>query len=133
MVKCSYQRVKKKVLCVSDVNKQILIKSRVQNTPKIGEVESSENFETYGRPYSAVKTLRGTQRFDSINIDEKATHLFYIYWADKYENLEVNNYFIEYKDKYYDILEIDVHNENREFLIIQATERGDKTLEASQA
>ena len=135
MAICRPKRFPKDKICTADLRHKVFIKLRQQRATKLGEQEAEEVFTTIASPFAAITTLRGTQRFNGINIDDRATHLFNFRYSSFLNDLDVEhgNHFIEFKNKNYRILEITNQNENNLILFFQTTERGDEDLKASDA
>lgn len=93
-----------------------------------------EVFTEIGTPQAIVKTLKnGSTLFDSVQIVDGATHFFCILYDAIYSSVEFQNSFIDLKTKRYKVLAVTNIDEKDEVLVIQATERGDSSLEATQA
>lgn len=141
MGSCKRIKFEKTKVCFGDYRHPIIIASRDISAPEIGTMVASEVFEQIAAPFAAVKTMgnvgtsgaSGVQRFGKININPKATHLFFTMYADLYANVELNNNFILFDCRYFKILSIDDLNEDKLTLMYQCTERGIVTNEASNA
>jgi hypothetical protein len=133
MTICNKKRFKKTQLCRGDLRHRIQIVSRALQPANYNQTEPQELITVLYTVSAGIETLRGTSKFDGVNIDQKATHLFYIIYSSRYENLEHGNNFVKHRGKLYRLLNTTEFNEDRQFFILQCTERGDETLEANQA
>lgn len=133
MAKCTYKRFDKIKICRGDLRHKITILQREQGGIGYNELEATENFSTVQTPWAAVRTVRGTTRFKGININERATHLFYIAYTPSLDALEHGNNFIAYKDRMYRILDITNQDEDNQFIFFQCVERGQDDLRAAEA
>lgn len=95
--------------------------------------EPQEVFTEIGTPLAIVKTLNdGSKLFDQVQIVDGATHIFCILYDLTYAQVEYQNSFIDLKNKRYKVLAVTNKDEKDLLLIIQATQRGDSTLEATE-
>lgn len=140
MSTCKRLKVDKNKICFGDYRHVIELLSRDIKAPSIGEKQAEEVFVNIDTPYAAVKTFgggnvgsRGIRRFNGINIDPKATHLFFVPFTDLYAAIETENNFILFSGKHYSILSVDDINEDNLTIMYQCTERGTATKEASKA
>jgi hypothetical protein len=129
---CKRQNFGKKTINTHNFNQPISLVERVQGELSPGSIEPSENFTELFKLYSKVLTLAGVSRFSGINIDKRATHFFMTPFFSALENLDSNNIFINYKDKNYRVLGDTNKDEDDYYVVFQATERGDDSLEASE-
>ncbi|MCP4489032.1 MAG: head-tail adaptor protein [Gammaproteobacteria bacterium] len=133
MPKCVKLRKTRRSLCSGDLNLLIEIQTREFLPPAPGSNIGQEVFTTLKRVWSFAMTVKGTSRFSQVNIHDSATHLWYVRYDPDIEFIEVNNNFILYDDRRFDIIEVTNDGEDRNILIIQASETGDSTKEASDA
>jgi head-tail adaptor len=131
---CSVKRIKHTRICAADLREQIDIVRRVLTGITPGDLGASPvEFEPVasGR-WAGIETVQGTSRFSGVNINPKATHLFYIrYDPDLSIQIESGNNFVRFEGRNMRVLEVTLFNEQKEFTIIQCTERGEGA--ASQA
>lgn len=137
MAICKTKRFKKTRLCTADLRHWIQLVLREQQPNDLNQTEMTETFTNLYTIFAAVETVSGTMRFNSIGIDEKTTHFFYIRYSvfsnNFLDKIEKGNHFIRYNNKYYQILRAENQNEDGLIIVIQAVERGDESKEASQA
>ncbi len=135
MAKCVNTRIALKRLCTEDLRHTITICKREQEPVKAGETGvNTELFTALMKKVPAgIKSLRGVPNWQKVNIDEAATHLFFIKWTRGIEKLNIDlNKFISRGGKYYRVLKTHNQDEDNQYIIIEATERGDKELNAAK-
>lgn len=134
MPSCKLKKIFKKKLCRGDLRSVMKIVSRALAPSKLDEIGGEEIFtDVITGIQCGIETTAGNSRFDKINVNKKATHLFYVYHSTIYDEIEVDNNMIEYLGEYYKILEITNSNETNQYIFFQCTFRGDKTLGAATA
>ena len=121
--------IKSPYICIGSLNKKIKLKDRDIVTPNNDEMQYDEKFVDDSEVWSMVKTTNGIEIFDGTNTLGVATHIFYIRY---YEGL-TSEYFIEYNNKNYRILQIENLEEDDEYLKISCTLRGDISLDTNLA
>lgn len=129
---CNKFRSKSRKLCSGDLKDLIEIQQRVLKPPQPGQMSGTEIFTTIKSVWAFANTVRGTSRFASVNIDENATHLWYIRY-DPDLDIETKNNFILYESRRFSIIDVTNDDENDNFLIIQTRETGDDDKEAASA
>jgi len=131
------KRIKKTKLCIGDKTHLVNIQTRGLGASDLDDTQPKETFTTVRSQWCAIETVgfpnSGVARFDGINIEEGATHLFWTDYDVTFPDVENRNHFVSYDGKYYKILRVDNLNERNESLAIQTTERGATTLGASEA
>ena len=134
MASCKRKRIYKNKICRGDLREIMKIVSRSLAPSTLDKIGGEETFEdVIAGIQCGIETTAGNSRFDKININKKATHLFYVYHSTIYDEIEPNNNMIEYLGEYYKILEITNDNETDQYIFFQCSFRGDKTLEAATA
>lgn len=129
---CAKKKIKETKLCIGDLNSLIQIQER--RLPQITDVEDSEPsfiFTTILSTWSAVETVRGTSRFSNVNIEGLTTHLFWIRYNPNLSIPENGNTFVLFKSRYFRIIRVTNSNEQDEWLMIEASDRGDAIEQAS--
>lgn len=114
------------------------VQQRSLETSSFATSEPTLTFTSIDNPLAIIKTIgsiesNGSKLFSSISIDENATHIFCVLYTATLSAVERDNYFIVFNGKNYRILAVTNINERDSVLAFQATERGDSTLEASEA
>lgn len=132
MVICKKKRFTRIELCASDLRHKIAIQTRSLGGVSFGQTSPGETFATVFSPWAAIETINGFKKFAGINIDERATDVFYIRFSSAVAALEVGNHFILFDDKRFRILEVTDLNRDKRTLAIQCTDRGEKGLDASE-
>lgn len=97
-----------------------------------------ETFTEIATPLAIVKTLTtnftaASKLFGSVSIDPNTTHVFCVLYTAPLSAVETQNYFIDLNSKRYKVLAVTNIDEKDEVLAFQATQRGDSSLEATQA
>lgn len=133
MARCTIKNLGTVKLCSGDLNHWISIQERVLTPPALGESTPIETFTEIKPVWAGVQTTRGTRRFYGINIESNATHLFIIRYNPELPLLDGDNYFINYKNRYFRILRVTDNDEEEYFSILQCVERGQDDKTASTA
>ena len=125
-------------ICAGDLNKQISVLRRTLQPPRMGLSASESTFETIETPWSKIVTVRGSRRYNGVNIDKSTTHLFECRYQPELMMLDGDGeIFISLENvnitNYYKVLEITNVDEQNVKLIFQCTNRGDSEKEGSNA
>jgi len=126
MAKC--KTIEKDVIsvCIGDLNKKVVIKSRVLTPSSTGSVDYTEVFTTVATVWALVKTsVKGNEVFDGTHLmvdKDIFTHEVYI----RYRSGITQENWIEYNSEHYNILDITNINEDNTFLKIRCIVRGPK-------
>lgn len=132
MAQCEYKRFKRFKLCADDLTSLITLQTRELTPGRPGEL-ASEEFTTIKQVWAAAKTVDGVARFSGVNIDDDATDLFYVRFDTDLKDLEEGNNFVNFDGDNFRILKVTNADRQKLFLIIQCSDRGDDTKEASEA
>jgi hypothetical protein len=130
---CNIKRIKPTKLCTGDLKFLVAIQTITLEGSDFGSSEPSLAFLTVRSQWCAIETVEGVSRFAKINIEDGATHLFWCEWDSSFPDIEKNNHFILHDLKRYTVLRVNNINERNETLVIQTTERGKATEEATEA
>lgn len=135
MAVCKRIRNVRNKVCSGDLDTPISLQRRELLPPAPGELEGRESFTDIISPlWSFARTVSGVSRFSRVNINENATHLWYVrYDPAILTELETGNNFISYNNRLFRILEVTNDNETDATLIIQTRETGDDDKDASDA
>lgn len=133
MVVCKSRRIPLTKVCAGDLTDPIQIVRRDLTPPALGQGKPSETFSVISSPWAGVETVRGTRRFFGINIEKSATHLFIIRYNPELPLLDSDNYFVNFKARYFRIVRVTNNDEEDWFMILQCAERGEDNKEASEA
>lgn len=133
MGSCNRKSFKRNKICIKDFDKRIDIVSRTLLPVKPGESNPRVDFPVLKSVWSALMTVEGTRRFQGVAIDDRTTHLWHVRYDPDVLGLETNNHFVRFEARLFKILRVNHDNEDREFLIIQSTERGDDVRDAADA
>ena len=80
-MQCQPIRMKHRRLCAGDLDRKITIKSRTLSTP-LGDVDFEQVFESTKSVWSAVVTVKGRVMFGATQMENPATHIFYVRWIN---------------------------------------------------
>lgn len=120
MPKCQPIRRRNRNICIGDMRDKIALQSRTIVAPSAGGSDMTESFVTTKTVWSLVETRQGVEIFDGTNMLGVATHYFYI----RYSAGLTAETWIQFKSKYYDILDIQNLEERDEFILLRCNERG---------
>lgn len=133
MGKCKIKNLDRVKLCSGDLSNRISIEERQLTPPVLGESSPIETFIVIKSVWAGVQTVRGTRRFYGVNIENAATHLFFIRNNPELPLLDGDNYFVLFKNRYFRILRVTDNDEEEYFTILQCVERGEESKTASTA
>lgn len=135
MSECTYKRTKRIKICTGDLIEYIGIYERSLQPTTIGQLITEEQFTLTKNIWSAIETVKGTRRFNQVDIDSKATHLFIARFDQDFTllNYDSDNYFINFNERYFRIISVKNNNEQDFFSVFQTIERGSDTKEATRA
>jgi SPP1 family predicted phage head-tail adaptor len=108
MAKCKPITREIPIICIGDLNRKIIIKTRVLTPPSTNSTDYTEVFTTVATVWAMIKTsgLKGRSEFDGTQMSAmdriSNTHEMYI----RYRSGITQEHFIEYNSEYYDILEV---------------------------
>lgn len=111
-------------VCTGDLSKRIQLKIRKIQTPFGNSVDFNEDFSDLKTVWAMVETSPGEVVFDGTNTTTSVTHKFYIRYIP---NVTFENWIL-YKDKYYDIINLENLNEANEFYLLRTNLRGASDL-----
>ena len=131
---CVNKKVKKTALCSGDMDKLISIVQRVISPPLIGSINPVTTFTSILDPWAMVETVDTfSRRFSGINIENRPTHIFSIFYDDTIWTLDSDNNFIKFDDRLFRIIRAADLNELKVTIQMLCTERGVDSLEGSKA
>lgn len=127
MVQCKRIPGVRRQICVGDLDRQIIVQTRAIGSPSGSSVDYSEGFTDLITVWAMIRTTRGSQLFDGVEISNPFTHLFYIRFISgvTFEN------WVEFADEKYDIVDTEILDERNEFTVLRCTKRGDKDKDAN--
>lgn len=120
MANCSPIKTKPFRVCIGDLKDRIVINSRSITSPLGSGVDFGESFIDPVTTYAMIETAIGETIFDATNTEKIVTHHFYIRFL---RNLTAEGWIL-FKEKYYDILNVENMNEEDRFMLIRACVRG---------
>jgi len=120
MPKCQRVQRKNRAVCIGDMRDKIILQSRSITAPSANGSDMTESFVTTKTVWSLVETRQGIEIFDGTNLIGVATHYFYI----RYVSGLTAETWIQFKSKYYDILDVQNLEERNEFMLLRCSERG---------
>jgi SPP1 family predicted phage head-tail adaptor len=119
-------------ICIGDLNRKINIYTRKIKAPNFLNtqgVEFTEQFDLVITTWSAIQPTKAINVFAGLNTDLKdKTHDIYIRYRDDINSSQ----FIQFRDKYYDILKVENLDENKRFLKLECKQTGQDDLLGSQ-
>lgn len=135
MSECSVnrKRIKKTLVCVGDRESLVTIQTRELDSSDVDSSQPVYTFATVRQQWCGIETLEGVPKFAKINIEDGATHLFWTDYDAGLSALENRNTYILHDSKRYKVLKVTNVNEKNETLVIQTTERGATSEEATKA
>ena len=114
-----------KKICISDLNKRADIVKRILQGAKIGEKKPSINFSLVFPAFFKVDTVRGTRRFNGVNIEKNTTHIFTTRFDPSIVDIDDDGeHFMLMDDKYYKILRSHNVDESNFWMMYECTNRG---------
>lgn len=137
MVECVAKKVKKVKLCSGDMNDIIDIVRRSIEAPKVGTSSPQTTFTSIAKPWAITETIdlsgSNAKRFEKVNINDRPTHKWLIYYDADLWPLDSENNFIIFDSRRFRIISATDLNEMKETIEILCTERGVDSLEATEA
>ena len=140
MAKCNCatkKRIKPTKLCAGDLRELVDIQLRQLDESGFDSHQPVETFTSVRTQWCAIETIGfpnlGVARFDGINIEDGATHIFWCMWDAGFPALENRNHYIGFNSKRYKVLRMTNLNERNYTIAIQTTERGEDSEEATKA
>lgn len=134
---CVTKKIEKVRLCTGDKQDKIAIVTRSIGAPTVGTVSPSTTFTTLLEPWAAVETLglsgSSTRRFDSINIEDRPTHIMSIDYDDSIWPLDSDNVFVQFDSRNFRIVGVTDLNEMKTTIELLCKERGISSKEAAKA
>ena len=137
MGNCNVKRIKATKLCRGDLKHLVEIQSRALKPSDLDTSQPVEVFTKIRDQWVAIETVSGVRqgvaKFSKLNIEDGATHLFWTFWDADLPNIENRNNFILHDGRRFKVLKVNNINELNTVIVIQTTERGETTEEASKA
>lgn len=128
MAQCERISFKKKTVCLGGMNHKIKLQTR-SIKPVTDGVDFVEEFTQDISVWAMIKTMPKESIFDGSNIERSVSHFFYIRFI---KNVTFEKW-IEFKNNKYDIVAVENLNEEDNFLLLKASLRGNKDLNANLA
>ncbi len=126
---CNPVKFKSRRVCIGDRNERIKIHIRTLTSNNAGSIESIETFIELVEVWAAVETTRGSQLWNGVEVSNPFTHRMSIRYRD---NIDFNKW-IEFRDEYYDIVDVENLEQKNEELFLMCIRKGDNTKEANFA
>ena len=108
-------------VCIGSMRHKITINVRTLTPPSDAGVNFDETLTSPKIVWSAVETSRGVEVFSGTDLIGVATHLFYIRALAG----QTAESWVEFKDNYYRILDVQNFQEDDRFQVLRCTLRGD--------
>lgn len=112
-----------KKICPSDFKHKILIQSR-ELLPDNTSVDFHLNFIDGVNAWASIQTTRGREYVGQVNTETGNTHIFIM----RYIPNITSQHWILYKEKRYDVADVENIDENNRYLRLRCNERGTKDL-----
>lgn len=138
MTTCKTINVPRPKICAGTMDRRISLLRRDNTYTPIGGGEPVYNFVPISERWAAVQTVagvgQGVARVMGINIEDGATHLFYIRRDPDLEPINASETWVSLDGRYFRLLRSDYINEAvGGVTLLQTTERGPDDFEATQA
>lgn len=135
MAKCSRRRFNREKICAGDLRHTCSIQERSLAGSIPSQLTPVEQFvDVISSARCAIQTIESTRRrFNGINIEKNATHLFIFRYSPSLLPIEPANHMILFRGNRYRILHITNNDEDNQYLTFQCADRGDVGRDASQA
>lgn len=130
MAKCIRVRVKKRELCIGDLDTLITIQNRDITPPVFNNVDFGENFSGDLEVWSGIETVSGKTYFDGVNTETPITHKVYMEYDS---TITSESWILLENNTRLDILRVNDLDEQHEWLELVCVDRGLATNEASKA
>lgn len=126
-MKCQAIRKNNKKICIADFDKKIKIQSYSTAISNIGDIGVS--FIDIAEVWAFIKTRNNASFIADVNIADITTIEFYIRYLDVDLNKQI---FIEFEGNRYKINSIENIDKDAKIIVLRATERGNKELNANR-
>jgi hypothetical protein len=134
MAKCKRLQLPVVKICAGDLRHRTNIVDRVLGTPAPGQIQPPITFTPLkSNVPTGIQTVSGTARFDGVNIEDRPTHIFIYRRESVIEFLEHGNNFIQLGTRVFRTLNVEIKDEDPNYIAVTATERGVDTQAASEA
>ncbi len=120
MAECVAKQRKTTRVCIGSMNQRIVIKTRQLTPNSDNDVDYDETFTSLKTVWSMVETVSGKTIFDQSNEERDVTHNFYIRYIAGVTFQE----WIQYKDQYFDVLNVENFGEQDSFQKLTVAIRG---------
>lgn len=112
---------RKSQVCIGSMRHRIVINVRTLTPPDGTGVDFDETLTEKKEVEAGLETKDGIEVFDGTNLKGVATHLFYIRAIEG----QTAEDWVLFKDRYYNILDIQNFEEMDRFMVLRCTLRGD--------
>lgn len=129
MGKCKAKRVTATKLCTGDLRHPVELQSRSLDTSGFASSQPVEVFTTLRVQWCAIETVSGVSRYGAVNIEDGVTHLFWCKWDIGLTGVD----YILHDARRFKVMSMDNLNERDTTVVFQTKERGDVSLDASEA
>jgi SPP1 family predicted phage head-tail adaptor len=127
MANCTPIKTKPFRVCTGDLKWPIVVNTRSITPPTNDSVDYEEVFTSPMTVYAMIETVYGETVFDGTNTEKVITHKFYIRYVSDLTFEE----WVLFRDKYYDIINVENLNEENRFMLINANIRGTSSLDVN--
>jgi SPP1 family predicted phage head-tail adaptor len=114
---------------IGDMTHRVAIYDRSIKAPTDDTGNYSLDFKKKIVVWASIETVVGVVIFDSVNMDKTITHKLLI----RYLPFVTQEYWVSYKNNYYDIVKVEDLNEEKRFQILHCNLRGSQLMPANEA
>ena len=114
---------------LGDMIHRITIYDREIKTPVQGNIDYTLDFSKMITVWASIESVVGIVVFDSVNMDRTISHKMLI----RYLPFITQEHWIEFKGKYYDIVNVEDLNEEKRFQVLRCNLRGKAVDVANEA
>jgi len=128
MARCKKISIPRQKVCIGDLEHFVDVLDRSIDPSRIGDTDMNFQFAPKYQVYCAIHTLsRGVELFDGTSENPNVvTHRFYFHYDDA-PDIESSDW-INFDSKIFDIIRAVTIDERKEFIMVEANERGGDNL-----
>ena len=132
MTVCRTRRYPKRKICAGDLRHKIRILRRQLGTPGPGQQDAPLTFTLVKPKNAGIEVVSPSRKFEGVNTEDRPTHIFTVRREVLLIDIEYNNHFIQFNNRYFKIQRVAVVDEDPRYMDYQVTERGDITKQAAE-
>lgn len=127
-MQCGSSKQPVKAQAIGDMRHLIQIFQRSITQTNNQSPDFTETFTLAYTVWAKLVTVKPKKEFAGTNINREVTHEFYIRYIAALDADIESNFYILYKNEYYDIFDIEDLDERHRFMKLPCSIRGDSTL-----